>query len=346
MRKDGKAELQHYVPQLLLRLHVNNPDARQGSEHVWCFDKLTENVFSPNIENILAARRFYEIELDGEIVSLEESLTKIEEAVSPILVRIVAQRTLACITSEERQTIASFCAVQLVRTQGFREQMLDTHEAVLDAMKRRGMDISQLPNFAKPSEEEIKISSFRMLVDAPQTYGPHFLVKHWHLMETPAEDPFHLGDHPVVVDSNSSITGHRESGLSSPGVSIYLPLCPTLCLVMTDPLLYAELLQRAGVVNRRYRALVKIFSRLELTPEVVKYFKESKETRDGVNAVVRPLELGIPSPYDPRVTLRANALQMFFASRWIVSSQSDFSIPRKMIADDEEFRTRPKVRAE
>jgi len=28
MRNDGKAELQHYVPQLLLRLHVNNPGAR------------------------------------------------------------------------------------------------------------------------------------------------------------------------------------------------------------------------------------------------------------------------------------------------------------------------------
>lgn len=82
MRNDGKAELQHYVPQLLLRLHVNNPGARRGTEQVWCFDKLTDNVFSPNIAGILAATRFYEMEIDGEIVSLEESLTKIEDAVS------------------------------------------------------------------------------------------------------------------------------------------------------------------------------------------------------------------------------------------------------------------------
>lgn len=346
MRNDGKAELQHYVPQLLLRLHVNNPSARRGTEQVWCFDKLTDNVFSPNIAGILAGTRFYEIEVDGHMISLEESLTKIEDAVCPLLTRIVDTRTLHDLTDPERQTVASFCSVQLVRTQGFRQQMRDIHEAVLDALKKRGLDISQQPNLAMPSEEEIKISSFRMLINAPQTYGPHFLVKQWHLIESTAEDPFHLGDHPVVVDSNSSITGHRESGLSSPGVSIYLPLCPTLCLAMTDPLLVSSLFAGADAVARRYREIVKAMSRRELTPEIVVDFKATKKTRDDAIREVRPIQLGIPSPYNRQVTLRANSLQMFYASRWIVSSQPDFSTPKMMIADSEEFRTRPKVRAE
>ena len=34
MRNDGKVEVQHYVPQLLLRLHVNDPSARRGAEQV------------------------------------------------------------------------------------------------------------------------------------------------------------------------------------------------------------------------------------------------------------------------------------------------------------------------
>jgi hypothetical protein len=171
MRNDGKAELQHYVPQLLLRLHVNNPSARRGTEQVWCFDKLTDNVFSPNVAGILAGTRFYEVEIDGEVVSLEESVTKIEDAVSPVLTRIVATQTIHGLTDAEREAVASFCAVQLVRTQGFRQQMRDMHEAVLDGLKKRGLDISQQPNLAMPSEEEIKISSLRMLVDAPETYG-------------------------------------------------------------------------------------------------------------------------------------------------------------------------------
>jgi hypothetical protein len=69
-------------------------------------------------------------------------------------------------------------------------------------------------------------------------------------------------------------------------------------------------------------------------------------TRDDIVSEVRPMRLGIPSPYNRQVTLRANSLQMFHASRWIVSSRPDFSTPKMMIANSEEFRTRPKVRAE
>jgi len=41
MRPDGKAELQHYVQQVLLRLRVKDASAKRGSEQVWCFDKQT-----------------------------------------------------------------------------------------------------------------------------------------------------------------------------------------------------------------------------------------------------------------------------------------------------------------
>jgi hypothetical protein len=46
------------------------------------------------------------------------------------------------------------------------------------------------------------------------------------------------------------------------------------------------------------------------------------------------------------VLIKSISFQMFYASRWIVSSRPDFSTPKMMIADSEEFRTRPKVRAE
>jgi hypothetical protein len=78
MRLDGKTEVQHYVSQALLRLHVKDATAKRGSEQVWCFDKKTGKVFSPNIKGVLAGSRFYEVEIDGETVSLEEPLSAIE----------------------------------------------------------------------------------------------------------------------------------------------------------------------------------------------------------------------------------------------------------------------------
>jgi hypothetical protein len=68
MRTDGKGERQHYVPQLLLRLHVNESSLIEGTEQVWCFDKATDKVFSPNIKGILAESRFNEVEIDGTVV--------------------------------------------------------------------------------------------------------------------------------------------------------------------------------------------------------------------------------------------------------------------------------------
>lgn len=87
-------------------------------------------------------------------------------------------------------------------------------------------------------------------------------------------------------------------------------------------------------------------SRFGLTPECVIELKKMSNLRRVINRDARALRLGTPAPYDHRVTLRVNALQMFFASRWIVSSHSDFSHQMAMIADSEEFRTRPKVRVE
>ena len=78
MRTDGKAEVQHYVPQVLLRLHVNDASIKRGSEQVWCFDKKTQKVFSPNIGGVLAGTRFYEVEVNGQTLSLEEPLSEIE----------------------------------------------------------------------------------------------------------------------------------------------------------------------------------------------------------------------------------------------------------------------------
>jgi hypothetical protein len=347
MRNDNKSELQHYVPQLLLRLHLNNPTAKKGTEHVWCFDKLTDSVFSPNIANILAEKRLYEIEFDGQVINLEESLSEIENTVAPIFARIVAARTIGGLSDSDRVWIARFCAVQLVRTPRTREQMRDTQEAVLAALKRKGFNDSQLGEFkTPPSEAEVKLSSIKMLVEAPRTFAPHFLAKHWHLIESTPEDPFHLGDHPIAVDTNHAVTGRTATGIASPGVSIYLPLSSTLCLVMTDPALMAELNHKWELYSHRHRQLLAVLSRQNLTPEVVKHFKTSKSDRLAIDRLLLPFRDGTPSPYDRQVTRRANSLQMLYASRWIVSSKPDFALENLMIADNEDVRTRPRLRVD
>lgn len=345
MRTDGKTEVQHYVPQVLLRLHINDATAKKGSEQVWCFDKKTENVFSPNIKGVLSGSRFYEVEIDGKPVSLEGPLTKIEGLVSPILTRLVQNRKLAELSKEDRFTIASFCAVQLLRTQAFRDRIKDLNEGVADALRRRGIDPAEVSNFKMLSEDEIKAFSMGMLADAPQKYGLHFLTKHWHLIGAELDDPFHLGDHPVVLD-NDVARGRGSLGLASPGVTIYLPLSPTLCLAMTDPGLLEELFMGAQKVRAGYEEWKTKMAAVDPTARGAAFLEMLKENRDRVNQQIKPFEAGTPSAYHPQIVMRVNSLQMLYAGRWIVSSKADFSLPLKMIADDPAFRERRKLEVE
>jgi hypothetical protein len=343
MRTDGKAELQHYVPQVLLRLHVNDAPAKRGSEQVWCFDKKTDKVFPVNIRGVMSGTRFYEVKIDGATFSLEEPLSEIEGQVGPILARLLRDQNLKALTKPERDTIASFCAVQLVRTQAFRDSIKDVNEGFAEALRRRGIDPAKVSNFETLTDEQVKTFSLEVLADAAPKYGPHFLAKYWHLIAATADDPFHLGDHPVVLDNDVLGDQRGALGLASPGVTIYLPLAPTLCLAMTDPAVIAEIFAGARKVESGYKKTIKKMSRRGLRDEAAAFLDEMTQNRDRVREQTATFKRGTPWLYDFRSVTRANSLQMLYAGRWIVSSKPDFSLPLQMIADDPALRSRRRL---
>jgi hypothetical protein len=339
----SQAKVQHFVPQLLLRLHLNDPSAAKGSERVWCFDKLTDNIFSPNIKGILAESRYYEIEIEGAVYSLEPSLAELEDRTAPILKRLIQSRALAEIAVDELMILAAFCAVQIVRTPTSRDRIKDVSEVVGDALRKRGIDPDKIPNFKIPSQQEIKDLSLNMLAEAPTKYAPYFLDKHWYLIDGHVDDPFHLGDHPVVLD-NDFIRGVPGGlGLASPGVCIYLPLCPTLCLCMVDPAAIAGLFAAERKLISGYEELEAQRLVRRLTSQHFTILEELRQNCDRVSRMLEPFKSGTPTAYDPRTVMRVNSLQMTYATRWIVSSKQDFSLPKKMISDDQGFRKGPTV---
>ena len=264
---------------------------------------------------------------------------------SPVLVRLVRDQKLPALTKEDRFTIASFCAVQLLRTQGFRDRIKDLSEGVAEALRKRGIDPFEVRNFKMLSEEEIKAFSMDMLAEAPRKYGPHFLLKYWHVIGSTSDDPFHVGDHPLVIDSDFR-RGPGSLSLASPGVTIYLPLSPTLCLAMTDPALIEELFEGARRARAGYEEFENRMASDCLPAGAEASLKEMKENRDRMNQQIEPMEAGTPSPHNPQVVTRVNSLQMLWASRWIVSSKPDFSLPLKMLADDPGLRARRKLAVE
>jgi hypothetical protein len=331
------------VPKVLLRLHMIDAAAKRGSEQVYCFDKKFQKCFPSNIRGVFASTRFNEVRVEGTVISLEEPLTKIEGDVAPIFERLVERKRLRSITLADRRKIASFCAVQLVRTQTFREQIKDALEGTAQALRKRGVNPADVKDFENLTDDQIKQVSLDMLSDAPETYGPHFMSKYWHLIGAEPEDPFHLGDNPVVLDNDSTHRAPGTVGLASPGATVYLPLSATLCLAMTDRRLMAKLFSDYRLVEKNYKKIKKIASRAALEPAASASLEEQGKAMPQMRKMLEPLFQGTPSESKPEVVMRVNSLQMLYAGRWIVSSTPNFSLPLRMIAENPEFRERQKI---
>lgn len=81
-------ENQHWVPKFLIKNFAN----RDG--RVFCLDIHTDQVTKPPPRLVASEKGFNDFQIEGEAVSFEDRLEKIETQAAPILKRIAAERQL------------------------------------------------------------------------------------------------------------------------------------------------------------------------------------------------------------------------------------------------------------
>ena len=336
-----RVKIQHYVPQLLLRWHATEPGSRRGSEQVWCFDKHTDRVFSPNIRGVTAESGYYEISTEDCTFSLESALSKLEGEAAPLVGRLIETRNLQSLRSADRTTMASFVAVQFTRTPSMREMIEASQRTLIEALERRGIGTALVPQAAPMCNEGVRAISLDLLSTSAQEITPHLVAKHWFLVAGDTADPFHIGDNPVVLDNSTHGSGSGNLGIASPGVEIYLPLSPTLCLGMTDRRIADDLSikrrQSMRLAQRRRKRASRI-ARQHGNQAIPQEFKDAEMLGAAAEDQVSAFLFGRATPYDARVVTRINSLQMMYATRWVISSKNDFSLPRRMLLENGSFR--------
>lgn len=337
----GRVKVQHYVPQLLLRWHATEPGSRRGSEQVWCFDKHTDRVFSPNIRGVTAESRYYEINIEDCTFSLESALSKLEGEAAPLVSRLIETRNLQSLRSADRTTMASFVAVQFTRTPSMREMIEASQKTLIEALERRGIDPTFVPEAAPMCNEGVRALSLDLLSTSAHEITPYLAAKHWFLVAGDVADPFHIGDNPVVLDNSTHGSGSGNLGLASPGVEIYLPLSPTLCLGMTDCRIADDLStkrrQSMRLAQRRRKRAFKIVRR-HGSQAIPREFEDAERLSATAEEQASTFLFGRATPYDARVVTRINSLQMMYATRWVISSKNDFSLPKRMLLENRSFR--------
>ena len=314
-------KVQHYVPRFLLAAFETAP----GSKQVHAFDKQTGRIFPANVRNVAGETGFYDIEVEGGILTFEPSLAAIEDATALVVARIVEKGQIGFLGAAEREVLARFLLIQNMRTRQFLEAVHDSGIALAQALDGMQPGASAELGFTEDREQS-RLLALSLLQRSPE-WVPLILDKAWSLYEAPPERPFWISDHPVAMHNNVNRSTVRGTiGLAVRGIEIYLPISPRYCLGFLCPTL-------RDMTNEAYTRSLRV--KMQFGIEV--------PTHDQVGAMRDGLEYGFSIPSQPENVDYVNSLQVLYGERFVFSAHSDFAMAEEMIANNPQVRHGPRM---
>lgn len=319
MKYNGIAKVQHYVPQFILR---NFGSKKKRRVHV--FDKKNGNQFVTNARNVACESRFYDFNFQGFTLTLEPSLSKIEDMAKGLFIRILDEDSLLVLSSDERAQLCIFFSIQFTRTRWFYEHFLSIPKILDKKLRQSGENDEFLKGIEhylrNPSDNEAKMQFTKMISEAPQNYAVHFANKTWVFIKTDRKYPFVIGDNPLALHNTIDMKPYGNIGLAVRGIEIYFPLSPTRALALWCPS-HEEMFRQT------------LSMPTQLHPLDLSLIEET----------VIAIQNGQPLMYRPDNVLNFNSLQILHAERYVFSNIGEFSLCRMMIAKDDRIRCGPRM---
>ena len=200
-------------------------------------------------------------------------------------------------------------AVQLLRTPIMRTTMTQIAVDLVDSLTESGL--AKPEDFSLPTDNDSRRSMVKTFLNR------NFLRtaledKDFVLFEGVGSTSFLISDHPVVCQS---MVPYGDSGLSSPGVGVYLPLGPDLVLAM----------------------LCKSV-RISLNARPIEALEMPQESAQRFIALREGLRTGLPVQWSDSSVASFNALQTAGSSRFLYGSQNAFDPMRAKLEVHPELR--------
>lgn len=232
-----KVKIQHYVP----RFYLKNFAIQRGNEH-WlnCFDKTDFRNFPVNIKDIGCEKFFYEGVEEEQI--LEKALSRLERDFVKVYDKLVNSRLLLGLSWAEKSVLASFVAVQDLRTREFREVLRSLGKEMKRVLGNKPLSNDLKEQLATVDTEENVRSIHSKLVTETLSgktgFAQMILNMKWVLFENLTRIPLWTSDHPVNRFNPIDLEPFGNLGLMSRGIQVFFPLNPNLGIVFGDPVEY------------------------------------------------------------------------------------------------------------
>jgi hypothetical protein len=338
IRSNRKRGRQLHLPRVLLRNFAIDHGTGRGREQIWTFDKANDALYRSNIGTVATRADIHEGALNNEKWNIDAGLGAREDQIRSVLTKLSATKALNVLTSEERAWFSIFCAAQVVRVAELRnrkEQMID---AIVGRIRTIGADPKNVNGRIPSDEEETKHGSINSLIQSLQELSHYFAMKRWFIMEAPESHTFYVGDNPIVFHNTRNFGPYSNLRLASSGIEIYLPITSRVTVAMWEP----SKLNEVDQLLKDAKSTRKVLRSLDM--------KQAGQVIDGAIATcgceIRGLRNltwavseGTSIDASPDQVTFCNALQVMFASRFVYSATSDFSLAKQIIADDSKYRS-------
>ncbi|RUM05634.1 DUF4238 domain-containing protein [Rhizobium chutanense] len=227
----------HYIPQSLLRRFVDHDKGRNLN----VLDKLSGKMLHPAVKDFGSIKDFHTLsndmrtEFQGEdLPNIETILNlKFEDPAAPLFERVVENSSLGSLTSDERQVIIRFVALQWVRTPG---RIFDMR-AYLASSFGEEEPARNLRVFGTPSIPD-PIRDVGLLGIPGDTEGLANVLRRAHLALALAPGGLAVvGDNPVIALSDRELPDYLYAAflVSAPGSDAFLPISPRHILYLHTP---------------------------------------------------------------------------------------------------------------
>lgn len=288
----------HYVPQAQLR-HFSKD---RKHNHLYVFDKHTDKSFGSSIKNVGSENHFNTLMFDDSKWNFEDLFQRVDTRSAKIIAQILEHKSLAWMSSEDREALADFVTVQLLRTHFTRTEPKAIASALREMMTQTGYNPEDDPTMAMPSDNLFRMGAVTSFLQRDDSRN--LLLKLTPaLYSNETKVPFIISDHPVI---RSNAFPYGDHGLASPGILVYVPISPIFTVIMHCPTIIA-----------RYEAIDK----MDLEP--AKMARE-RAYRDGLRS-------GEPILVDEAKVSYLNESQIAESTQYVYSSIDEFDQARQLL---------------
>jgi hypothetical protein len=206
----------------------------QGRDSVFRYDKISGVTRLKNIARVAGAGNFYEIKGVLALGGIEGYLGTLESSFGPVRDKVLAAKDVVGLTEDERRTVAYFVATQFVRTQEIRTGVRDMIASIKDSLAGEKLS-DKLRKQIEEAQVELKIRDVHLsLLESIPWIAGTLMERKWIVIMNETEMPFWTSDHPVNLRNEIEPPGVESLGIGLPEIQVYLPMSPTLSLVICD----------------------------------------------------------------------------------------------------------------